>query len=103
MKSVTACCATWRPSSCRTSARQTTCFVGEATSSWCSITCGQAEAERRGRQLQAAFDASPELADLPAGVGLSIGCVEVPFETRDVMSLVQAADERMYVDKKRAR
>ncbi len=67
------------------------------------ITCGQAEAERRGRQLQAAFDASPELADLPAGVGLSIGCVEVPFEARDVMSLVQAADERMYVDKKRAR
>jgi diguanylate cyclase (GGDEF)-like protein len=67
------------------------------------MACGQAEAERRGLQLQGAFDALPWLAELPDGVGLSIGCVEVPFATRDVMSLVQAADERMYVNKKRLR
>jgi len=67
------------------------------------MACGQAEAERRARQLQQSFEASPWLAELPDGVGLSIGCVEVPIETRDVMTLVQAADERMYVNKKRLR
>jgi len=67
------------------------------------MACGQAEAERRARQLQQSFEASPWLAELPDGVSLSIGCVEVPFDTRDVMTLVQAADERMYVNKKRLR
>jgi diguanylate cyclase (GGDEF)-like protein len=67
------------------------------------MACGQAEAERRAGQLQQSFEASPWLAELPDGVGLSIGCVEVPFDTRDVMNLVQAADERMYVNKKRLR
>jgi diguanylate cyclase (GGDEF)-like protein len=67
------------------------------------ISCGHDEAERRGRQLQEAFDASPELAGLPAGVGLSIGCVEVPPAAREVLSLVQTADERMYANKKRTR
>ena len=44
---------------------------------------------------------SPQLVDLPPGVGLSIGCVEVPPETDDIMPLIQVADERMYADKKR--
>jgi diguanylate cyclase (GGDEF)-like protein len=67
------------------------------------ISCGEQEAVRRGKELQQAFAASPQLADLPPGVALSIGCVEVPPETTDIMPLVQAADERMYVDKKRRR
>jgi diguanylate cyclase (GGDEF)-like protein len=67
------------------------------------ISCAEQEAVRRGRELQQAFAASPQLASLPAGVALSIGCVEVPPETTDIMPLVQAADERMYVDKKRRR
>jgi hypothetical protein len=36
-------------------------------------------------------------------VGLSIGCVEVPPDTEDILPLIQSADERMYVDKKRRR
>ena len=67
------------------------------------ISCGEQEAVRRGKELQQAFAASPQLASLPPGVALSIGCVEVPPETTDIMPLVQAADERMYVDKKRRR
>jgi diguanylate cyclase (GGDEF)-like protein len=67
------------------------------------ISCGEEEAIRRSVALQAAFDASPQLASLPPGVALSIGCVEVPADTDDIMPLVQAADERMYVDKKRRR
>jgi diguanylate cyclase (GGDEF)-like protein len=67
------------------------------------ISCGEQEAMRRGRELQGAFAGSPQLASLPAGVALSIGCVEVPVDTEDIMPLVQAADERMYVDKKRRR
>jgi diguanylate cyclase (GGDEF)-like protein len=67
------------------------------------ISCGNDEAERRGRQLQQAFQTSPEMVGLPAGVGLSVGSVEVPPNTRDVLSLVQVADERMYANKKRER
>ena len=67
------------------------------------ISCGEAEAVRRATALQQAFAASATVADLPPGVGLSIGCVEVPNETTDIMPLVQTADERMYHDKKRRR
>ena len=67
------------------------------------ISCHEAEAVRRATDLQKAFAASSIVADLPVGVGLSIGCVEVPASTRDIMPLVQAADERMYIDKKKRR
>ena len=67
------------------------------------ISCSEAEAVRRAVALQQAFAKSPAIVDLPPGVGLSIGCVEVPMDTKDIMPLVQAADERMYVDKKRRR
>ena len=65
------------------------------------ISCREAEAVRRATDVQRAFAASQTVAELPAGVGLSIGCVEVPSETTDILPLVQAADERMYLDKKR--
>lgn len=67
------------------------------------ISCGEQEALRRARDLQAAFVQSPQIAELPPGVGLSIGCVEVPAAAGDIMPFVQLADERMYVDKKRRR
>jgi diguanylate cyclase (GGDEF)-like protein len=67
------------------------------------ISCGEQEAIRRGRELQEAFAKSPQLADLPPGVALSIGCVEVAADATDIMPFVQVADERMYVDKKRRR
>jgi len=67
------------------------------------ISCGEQEAVRRGRELQDAFVRSPHLADLPPGVALSIGCVEVPTDATDIMPFIQIADERMYEDKKRRR
>ena len=67
------------------------------------ISCGEAEAVRRATDLQAAFAASPQLAELPPGVALSVGCVEVPIDTEDVLGLIQTADERMYENKKRRR
>jgi diguanylate cyclase (GGDEF)-like protein len=67
------------------------------------ITCREAEAIRRAKELQHAFAKSPVVADLPPGVALSIGCVEVPNDTEDIMPLVQTADERMYAEKKRRR
>jgi diguanylate cyclase (GGDEF)-like protein len=67
------------------------------------ISCGQDEARRRGQQLQSDFAAAPEVAALPAGVGISVGCAEVPRDATDITALVQTADERMYVNKKRAR
>ena len=67
------------------------------------ISCNEQEALRRSIALQEAFAASPQLAQLPPGVGLSIGCVEVPPGADDVMLLIQSADERMYADKKRHR
>lgn len=67
------------------------------------ISCGEQEALRRAGELQEAFAASPQLSSLPPGVALSIGCVEVPPDASDIMPFVQAADERMYLDKKRRR
>jgi len=67
------------------------------------ISCGEQEALRRARDLQAQFAASPRLADLPPGVALSVGAVEIPPDTEDVLSLIQMADERMYENKKRRR
>jgi diguanylate cyclase (GGDEF)-like protein len=67
------------------------------------ISCAEDEAGRRGQQLQTLFAESPEMSSLPAGVGLSIGCVEVPREATDIAAFVQTADERMYVNKKRSR
>jgi diguanylate cyclase (GGDEF)-like protein len=67
------------------------------------ISCNEHEALTRAAALQEAFVSSPHVASLPAGVGLSIGCVEVPTDTDDILPLIQAADERMYADKKHHR
>jgi diguanylate cyclase (GGDEF)-like protein len=65
------------------------------------MSCPESQARRRGAALQAAFKASEEAAALPEGVGLSIGSVEVPLDTDDVLQQVKVADDRMY-DNKRA-
>jgi diguanylate cyclase (GGDEF)-like protein len=67
------------------------------------ISCAEEEAVRRARDLQSQFAASPKLADLPPGVALSVGAVEIPPDTEDVLALIQTADERMYENKKRTR
>ena len=63
------------------------------------ITCGGEEAHRKGEALKAAFDAAPEAADLPPGIGLSLGTIEVPLGTTDLTPLLHEADKRMYEDK----
>lgn len=66
------------------------------------ISCTEDDALRKARELQRAF-ARTEAPQLPDGVGLSIGCAEVPDDTSDVMALVKMADERMYENKRALR
>jgi len=63
------------------------------------ITCTGEEADRKARVLKSTFDAAPEAVDLPPGIGLSCGVIEVPPGTADLMPLVAEADARMYEDK----
>jgi len=65
------------------------------------ISCREEEAVHKGLELQRAFAQSSEAASLPAWVGLSIGCAEVPPSAADIMQIVKVADERMYLDKRR--
>jgi diguanylate cyclase (GGDEF)-like protein len=63
------------------------------------ITCTGEEASRKACALKAAFESAPEAAHLPPGIGLSLGCIEVPAGTTDLMPLIREADKRMYQDK----
>lgn len=63
------------------------------------ITCSADEAHRKAAALKAAFDADPDIVDLPPGVGLSVGAVEVPPGTTDLTPVLSEADRRMYQDK----
>ena len=67
------------------------------------ISCSEEAARVRAARLQAKFVASAQEMGLPAGVALSIGCVQVPQGTKDVLPIIQSADERMYANKKRRR
>jgi diguanylate cyclase (GGDEF)-like protein len=67
------------------------------------LSCGEEEARRRGTALQSDFTEFAEEAELPPGVGLSIGCAEITSETKDVMDLIKLADERMYENKRSMR
>lgn len=64
------------------------------------ITCAGQEAQKKAASLKAAFDAAPEAVDLPPGIGLSVGWIEVPEGTDDLAPLVREADARMYEDKR---
>ena len=63
------------------------------------ITCTGEEARRKAAMLKSNFDAAPEAVEVPPGIGLSVGWIEVPPGTNDLMPLVAEADARMYVDK----
>jgi diguanylate cyclase (GGDEF)-like protein len=65
------------------------------------MSCREEQALHKAKELQKAFASSPEPASLPSGVGLSVGCAEVPPDATDIMAIVKIADERMYRDKKR--
>ena len=63
------------------------------------MTCGEAEAQRKGTRLKQAFAGSVRRWGLPLGVGLSIGCAELGRKGSDIGALIQTADDRMYDDK----
>jgi diguanylate cyclase (GGDEF)-like protein len=65
------------------------------------LSCREPEADARGAMLQQEFADSDYVTTLPPGVGLSVGCAEVPVDTKDVMEYVRIADERMYADKRK--
>jgi diguanylate cyclase (GGDEF)-like protein len=65
------------------------------------LSCREAEAQRKGIELQTTFARFADDESLPQGAGLSIGCVEVPPDAREIMELVNAADERMYANKRK--
>jgi diguanylate cyclase (GGDEF)-like protein len=67
------------------------------------ISCCEEEARRRAAALQLTFSEAAQEASLPPGVGLSVGCVEVPAGCTDIKPYLKAADERMYVRKRAAR
>ena len=66
------------------------------------LSCTLADAKKRAAALQEAFANSEHVLWLPEGVGLSVGCTEVPADTKDVMEQVRLADERMYADKRQS-
>jgi diguanylate cyclase (GGDEF)-like protein len=67
------------------------------------LSCEEAEASARAHTLQTEFGRYALAASLPAGVGLSIGCAEVPEHATSVMAVIRTADERMYDNKRTLR
>jgi diguanylate cyclase (GGDEF)-like protein len=65
------------------------------------ITCIGEEARKKAAALKASFDAAPEAVELPPGIGLSVGSVDVPPGTTDLLPMIADADTRMYQDKGR--
>ncbi len=65
------------------------------------ITCRAADAGLKAMTLKTALDTAPEAVDLPPGLGLSIGWIEVPDGTTDMAPLIDEADRLMYEDKGR--
>lgn len=65
------------------------------------MSCRETEAVRRATALQGAFSTSANADELPAGVGLSVGCAEITPDVDDILSLIRTADERMYENKRR--
>jgi diguanylate cyclase (GGDEF)-like protein len=67
------------------------------------LSCEEDEASKRGHALQTDFARYALAASLPAGVGLSIGCAQVPDDAKTVMPVIRIADERMYENKRSLR
>jgi diguanylate cyclase (GGDEF)-like protein len=64
------------------------------------LSCTEDEGLRKGAELGAVFTSSAEHAQLPTGVGLSVGCAEVAVDS-DIMDVIRRADERMYEAKRK--
>jgi diguanylate cyclase (GGDEF)-like protein len=63
------------------------------------LTCSLAEAERKAEELKVAFDRDREAANLPVGIGLSVGVAAVPGETGTLRDAIRLADVLMYRNK----
>jgi diguanylate cyclase (GGDEF)-like protein len=63
------------------------------------LTCGYAEAQRKGTELKAAFERERVAVSLPAGLGLSIGVASAPLDADSLADTIREADTRMYQDK----
>jgi diguanylate cyclase (GGDEF)-like protein len=66
------------------------------------ITCPVEEARKKAMRLKASFRAAPEASEMPDGVGLSIGWIEVPAGATDLAPFLHEVDQRMYADKRRS-
>ena len=64
------------------------------------MACDEPQALEKARDIQHAFAAHPLMHRLPAGAGLSVGCVSVPVNTRDMLPLIREVDARMYANKR---
>jgi diguanylate cyclase (GGDEF)-like protein len=60
------------------------------------LSASEPEARNKANRIRRAFLESAIVGNLPDGVDLSIGCVPVPPETRDVDPLIDQADREMY-------
>jgi diguanylate cyclase (GGDEF)-like protein len=65
------------------------------------LSCDERQALGKARDIQDAFKAQPLVQQLPPDAGLSIGGVDVPAETRDILPLIREVDARMYAKKRR--
>ena len=63
------------------------------------LTCGVTEAERKAEELKLAFDRARETANIPVGVGLSVGVAAVPGEAGTLSDAIRIADILMYRNK----
>jgi diguanylate cyclase (GGDEF)-like protein len=60
------------------------------------LSATEAEATNKAGRIRQAFLESAIVTRLPDGIDLSIGCVQVPPETRDFDPLIDQADKEMY-------
>jgi diguanylate cyclase (GGDEF)-like protein len=67
------------------------------------LSCDERQALSKAGEIQAAFAAHPLVERLPEGAGVSVGCVEVPAKTRDLLPLIRDVDARMYANKRRVK
>ena len=67
------------------------------------LSCRLEAARQKGAELKRAFLGALDTAELPGGVGLSVGYSELITPDDDVMERVREADDRMYEDKVAAR
>jgi diguanylate cyclase (GGDEF)-like protein len=60
------------------------------------MSCPGVEAARRMATLKQEYESAPLITALGGGVGLTIGCAEAAPGTKDIETVIAAADEDMY-------